>query len=421
MPSSSTAPRRLSWEALIVALGLLVHGAQAFLYPHAPVGDELRYLQCARYITEGRLTPAENPDYVNGPGYPAVLALFVNWDGPDYHAVRVLHAVFTTAAALLLFRTLAHYAGRRWALAGALFLLLHPNTMKITPQLLTEPTTLLAMCSFAWSFCRMQRAEKWLPWAGLSALALAWLILTRVMFGHVTVAMLLLGATAWLFWKRLRQPVARLLAVAAAALLLCVPYLADTREKTGKPYCWSTNSGEVLYWLTSTNPGECGNWFDYNDAMTHRDLAPHHREFFERITKLPALQRDAALMEKAKENIKANPAGVLKNWVCNVVRLCFNTPRSHKPEELKTTVIIAYNGPLLALFMLSLVLLWRNPGVLPAELWILGIFAVIYFGGSTLAASLARYFLVIMPLLWLVLATILRRTMSIRFALKGLQ
>lgn len=420
MMSQSTPSRRLPWELLIVLIGLLVHGAQAFLYPYPPGGDELRYLQCARYITEGRLTPAENPDYVNGPGYPAVLALFVQWDGPRYTCVRLLHACMITGAALLLFLTVAKYAGRRWGLAGALFLLLHPNTMRITPQLLTEPLTLLCMCAFLWSFCRTQRAEKWLPWALLCAVALAWLILTRVLFGHVAVAMWVFGSAAWLVWKSQRQPLTRLLAVVTTALIFCLPYLADVREKSGKLYAWSTNSGEVLYWFTSTKPGECGNWFDYHDAMTHRDLAPHHKEFFERVTKLPALQRDEAFMEAAKQNIKDNPKGVLQNWVSNVVRLCFNTPRSHKPEELKTTVIIAFNGPLIIATLLALGLALRKPSSLRPELWILWIFAGIYFGGSTLASSLARYFLVITPPLWLAAATVLKRNVSISLNSKGL-
>jgi hypothetical protein len=407
---------------LLIVLGasLLIHGAQAFLYPHPPVGDELRYLQCARYITEGHLTPADNPDYVNGPGYPAVLALFVKWDGPRYLVVRLLHACLVTGAALMLFLTVAYYAGRRWALAGALFLILHPNTMRITPQLLTEPLTLLCVCAFLWSFCKMQRSERWLPWALLSAFALGWLILTRVMFGHVAMTLLVLCLVSGIFWKRMRRPLLRTVAVAAAGLMICVPYLADTHEKTGKLYCWSTNSGEVLYWLTSTYPGECGNWFDYNDAMNHRDLAANHREFFERIIKLPALQRDAAFMDQALKNIKANPKGVLENWVCNVVRLCFNTPFSFKPEDIKSTIITAFNGPLLAMVLLALGLAWRFPQALPPEIGLLGLFGAIYFGGSTLAASLARYFLVITPVFWLTAATVLAQTLDIRFKVKKL-
>lgn len=412
--SPPSEPRRLSWALLIVlGTGLLIHGAQAFLYPYPPVGDELRYLQCARYITEGRLTPTEDPDYVNGPGYPAVLALFVKWDGPRYLGVRLLHACLVTGAAMMLFLTVAHYAGKGWALAGALFLILHPNTMRITPQLLTEPLTLFCVCTFLWSFCKMQRSEKWMPWALLSAFALGWLILTRVMFGHVAITLLLLCLAGCVFWKRMRPTLLRAAMVAAAGLVICVPYLADTHEKTGKLYCWSTNSGEVLYWLTSTYPGECGNWFDYNDAMNHRDLAANHREFFERITKLPALQRDAALMDQALKNIKANPRGVLQNWVCNVVRLCFNTPRSFKAEELKTLVITAFNASLLAMVLLAGVLVLKFPEALPPEIGLLWLFAAIYFGGSTLAASLARYFLVITPLLWLAAATVLTETLSI--------
>lgn len=418
--SPSTSPRRFSSVHLIILVGLLIYGGQGLFFPYPPVGDEKRYLQCAHYITEGYLTPADNPDYVNGPGYPAILALFVNWDGPDYRWVRMLHACFTTTAAVLLFLTTSYYAGRRWALAGALFLLLHPNALRITPQLLTEPTTLLCICSFMWSFCKMQRAEKWLPWALLCGGTLAWLILTRVMFGHVTMASLLFGSVAWLVWKSQRQALTRLLAVTSLGLVLCIPYLADTYEKTGKLYAWSTNSGEVLYWLTSTYPGECGNWFDYRDAMNHRDLAKNHREFFERVTQLPALQRDAAFMAQAKENIRSNPKGVLHNWMSNVVRLCFNTPRSFKPEELKTTAIIAFNGPLLVFVGFSLLLVVRRPETLPIEVAMMGIFAGIYFGGSTLASSLARYFLVITPLLWLVIATVLRRNVRMTLEMKRL-
>ena len=357
---------------------------------------------------------------MNGPGYPAVVALFLKWDGPRYLCLRLLHACLITSAASLLFLTVNHYAGRRWALAGALFLLLHPNTMKITPQLLTEPLTLMCVCAFAWSFCKMQRSEKWMPWALFSAFALGWLILTRVMFGHVTTAMLVFCAAGALFWKSMRTPLLRTMAVAVVALAMCIPYLADTHEKTGKLYCWSTNSGELLYWFTSTNPGECGNWFDYNDAMNHRDLAASHREFFERVTKLPALQRDAAFMEAAKEHIKANPKGVLHNWVCNVVRLCFNTPRSFKPEELKTTVIFLFNGSLIAMVLFAFVILCKNHKALSPEVGLLWLFSAIYFGGSTLAASLARYFLPITPLLWLVAATVLSRTVGIRFSSKKL-
>jgi hypothetical protein len=349
-----------------------------------------------------------------------VLALFVNWDGPRYLCVRLLHACLITGAALMLYVTVAHYAGRAWALAGALFLLLHPNTGRITPQLLTEPLTLLCMCVFAWSFCRMQRSPRWALWMPVVAVALAGVMLTRVMFGHVAVAVLVLCLGAALLWKGMRTPLLRTVAVMATALALCTPYLADTHEKTGRLYCWSTNSGEVLYWLTSTNPGECGNWFDYKDAMTHRDLAPNHREFFERVTKLPALERDAEFMAAAVRNIKADPKGVLRNWVSNVVRLCFNSPRSFKPEELKTLFITMFNGTLLAMVALALVLAWRNPGALPAEVGLLWAFAAVYFGGSTLAASLARYFLPIVPLLWLVVATVLSRTMSIRLGLKKL-
>jgi hypothetical protein len=44
-------------------------------------------------------------------------------------------------------------------------------------------------------------------------------------------------------------------------------------------------------------------------------------------------EREAALRSKALENIRANPKGVLKNWLCNWGRLVFGFPRSYLPED----------------------------------------------------------------------------------------
>jgi hypothetical protein len=165
--------------------------------------------------------------------------------------------------------------------------------------------------------------------------------------------------------------------------------------------------------MTSTNPGENGYWFDYNDAMHHPELAPHHRGFFERVSKLKVLEREAAFTEQAMKNLKANPKGVAHNWVCNTVRLFLGFPRSHRPEELATLAFVVFNGSLLVLGGCAVGLVGRRPGSFPKELWFLGIFTVIYLGGSTLASSLARYFLVVTPLLWPVVAAAITRNVSL--------
>ena len=136
MSSTSSPTRQFPWEAVILILCLSLHGVRALNHSHEPVGDEIRYLSCARNITQGFLVPDDNPDFVNGPGYPALLAPFLAFD-LSLKWARLLNAFLISGAVMLLFRTVKHYEGLGWAVASAVFLMVHPNTLRITPQLLT--------------------------------------------------------------------------------------------------------------------------------------------------------------------------------------------------------------------------------------------------------------------------------------------
>lgn len=419
MEPVNTDRRQVPWGGVLMAASALIYAALAFtVEPDILVGDEARYVSFARNLTQGFYVTEDHPDFLNGPGYPLVLVPFVA-AGWSFLWARMLNGIFIGAAAVFLFRTVKHYAGQGWALAAAFVVMVHPNSLRTGTQLLTEPLTLTCVCAWLWSFCLCLRGERRVWWWGaVSAISLACLVMTRVIFGHVITVMFLAGAVALVFTKKSRPQLYRSLAVMAAAFVLCLPYLAYTKATTGKSFCWSTVSGELLYWMTSTNPGENGYWFSYEAAMTEPDLAPNHREFFERVTKLPVLERDAAFGEQAVRNLKANPKGVLRNWACNVVRLPLGFPRAFHTEDLKTVAVVAFNGPMLLLCFGASLLVVRCPRCVPTELGFVAVFALVYLGGSTLASSVARYFLVVTPLLWPVIAVIFARNLSIRLNAK---
>lgn len=269
---------------------------------------------------------------------------------------------------------------------------------------------------FVWAWCRALRAESRVFWHGLHAAVALWaMVMTRVMFGHVTTTVLLLTLLAWPWMKALRRPVGRAVLITGLGLLMCLPYLAYTKAKTGKTWCWSTNSGELLYWVTSCHPGENGFWFSVADALHHPDLTPNHREFFLKVTQLPVMEREAAFTAKAVENLRTIPPERLAyNWLCNLCRMAFGFPRAFMAEELSRGVMVAFHAPFL-LLLLGATLIWlRRPGSVPSEVSLLGLVAFVYLAGSTLPPALLRYAMVASPLLWVGVSTIFYHNLEVR-------
>ncbi|MDH4476135.1 MAG: glycosyltransferase family 39 protein [Verrucomicrobiaceae bacterium] len=394
------------------------------------IWDEGRYVECALNHL-GTPVPTFDPnDFVNGPGYPLVLAPFVlasefRFDqqsatskikrsfGPLFLA-RLLNAFFMTGAAAFVYLTLRHYTNPIWATLGALWTGLHPAILWMSFALMTEPLALFCLTGFLWSFCQTLRSPS-TPWRWLTAATafLGWLTLTRVFFGHVIVATGLLSLIAWPILKAWRPALQRTLLILTGALIICAPYLHHTWKVTGTFPCWSTNSGELLYWMTSHHPGENGHWFSYEDAQNDPHLAPNHRAFFKLALSKPVAEREALFKSEAKHQF--TPPAFAYNWLCNLSRLAFGFPRSFQAEELLSLPLIFLHLPLILATLLAAFIALRFWRSIPPEIWILAAFATFYLGGTSLASGLPRYFAAITPILFIVTATILHRHLRLQF------
>lgn len=414
MSVAPAATRRL--EFLLLG-GVLVFYVLVTILCNRPdlIWDEGRYLDYAQNLARGFYVTPEKPDLVNGPGYPLVLAPLVYIKAPLL-AMRLLNAAFMALAVWFTFRAVLPYAGKRWALAIALITALHPSLIRTAPFLMTEALALACISGFVWAFTAALRASSWrFSIIVAAAFAFAWLIVTRVFFGNVLLATisLLLGLLA--VWRSHRGLALRALTIMGLTFALCIPWLAFTKSKTGDTLCWSTNGGELLYWATSTNEGENGHWFSEEDAQNKPELVANgHREFYKDNYYLPVKMREAALKKKAFENIRANPKGVVKNWLCNWGRLIFGFPRSYHAEELLMLVLVVVNGPLLLAIVVALFLALRHWRTTPPEFLLLAAIIFIYLGGTSLLPGLPRYTVVIWPWLGLFTAGLLSRHLRVK-------
>ncbi len=408
-PAALPSTRRL--EFLLFAGVLALYVVVTLVANRADlIWDEGRYLMYAKNLAQGSYVTPEKPDLVNGPGYPLVLAPLVYFKAPLL-AMRMLNAVFMALAAWFSFRAVLPYTGKRWALAVALITALHPSLVRTAPYLMTEALGLACIAGFAWAFTAALWEQRWRFGLILAAaVAFAYLIMTRVFFGNVLMAMLGLVLLLLVFWHHQRRMLLRALTVLLLTFALCVPWLAYTKAKTGDLLCWSTNGGELLYWATSTNEGENGHWFSEEDAQTKPELvASGHRDFYKAHYYLPVKEREAALKKKALENIRANPVGVVKNWLANWGRLLFGFPRSYQAEEAILLVLVAVNGPLLLATLVAVYLALRHAATTPPELFLLGAMIFIYLGGTSLLPGLPRYTVVIWPWIGIIVADVLSR------------
>lgn len=413
MPDAKSPTKRL--EFLLLGGTLLFYFVVTLLAQRPDlIWDEGRYLWFAKSLTQGSYITPEKPDIINGPGYPLVLAGLLMVKTPLL-GLRMFNAVFMALAAWFSFRAVLPYAGKRWALGVALVMALHPSLVRTAPYLMTEALAVCCIAGFTWAFTTALRTEKWNWFVILAAaFAFAWLTLTRVFFGNVLMAFTAFLIVLLPFWKSQRGKLLRSMAVMAIAFAMCVPWLAYTKAKTGDTLCWSTNGGELLYWVTSTHEGENGHWFSEEDAQNKPELvASGHRDFYKANYYLPVKEREAALKQKALENIRSNPKGVLKNWLCNWGRLVFGFPRSYQAEELIMLVLVGVNGPLLLIVLVAAFVGWRNWRALPTEILLLALMIFIYLGGTSLLPGLPRYTVVVWPWIGLGVAVVWVRHLKV--------
>ena len=240
-------------------------------------------------------------------------------------------------------------------------------------------------------------------WLGVGAAALAGLALTRVDYGWVN-TVLLVGLLAWWAVARSRTP-RRLAAMLGLSLVLCVPWLAYTASETGRVLVWGNSGSLSLYWMSSPESGDLGDWQQANDVFTNPNLAAHEPRLRAAARpRAPGAERRAR--EARGRNIVSNPLKYAENIAANVSRMFFDAPYSYTEQRLSAVFFALPNALLLSVALLAAVGAYRMRESLPAAAVPFAAFALVSFGLHALVAAYPRMLMPIVPVVVWFAATV---------------
>jgi hypothetical protein len=374
-----------------------------------PFGDETRYIWFSQNLLHGFYSPPPPEiNLWNGPGFPLYLVPFVALGMPPL-AIKLCNAILYYLALLLVNKTLSRFISAERSFVIVSIAGLYYMPFKSLPHILSEIFTVFLVASVAFTATFYFSSEKKGQQDGkgilLSAL-LAFLALTKVIFGHVFLFTGLVFLMIYLITRNRLYKKATI--VLFGAIVLCSPYLVYTWNLTGKIFYWSNAGGMSIYWMSNPVAGEWGEW--YNDSLSsplgdpeaEKKLRINHGEEYARFRAYTGVERDEAFKEAALENIRQHPGKFFVNWLCNWSRMFFNYPAGYIPFRLSTLGNMLANIPLLCLLVYSGLLTWRKRS-LPFALKFLLTIAGVYLLGASLLSAYDRMFYILTPIavLWI--------------------
>jgi 4-amino-4-deoxy-L-arabinose transferase-like glycosyltransferase len=390
-----TALARRPWLAALAFLALYV--LVTLLAPGSLVdrSDETVYLAYAERVADGGYA-LRDTTHVNflwyGPLLPMLVAPLVAIDAP-IELIRMVSPVALALALVVFHRILRLFVSSGWALAGMVALGLYFPLWRLLPRLFTEPLAiLLLLCGVLCSVRYLRGGGAWwLPGAGV---ALGGLLLTRLEFGYVFLASLVV-CLAWWALRRDLVP-RRSVAVFAVALVPALPWLAYTHDLTGRFPYWGNSGGLSLYWMASPFSQDLGDPHPEQAVFSDPRLA-EHRPFFRKLGRLDPVAADDELRHEARQNIEDNPGRYGRNLAANFGRMFFRVPFSFE-QSLPKIVLFGVPGSLLLAGLITGLWLRLRRGLRDAELVPAALIGLFGFGVHLVVAAYPRSIAVLAPL-----------------------
>lgn len=378
------------------------------------IGDEERYLLFANNLLNGFYSlPYPDINLWNGPGYPALLAPFIFLKFPLL-ALRLLNAFLLYFSLIFSYKTLNIYSSEKSAFLYTIILGLYFPMFQMLPLIITESLTWFLVSLVCFLFIKNYRLKS-ISWKRifLTAFAIAYLVMTKVIFGYVVILMIFVS-TCMFILSEFRYSAKKSTLIFITAFVFCLPWLVYTYSLTNKLFYWTNSGSMTLYTMSSPYANELGDWKSSDELL----LNPNHKVFIDSISKITSLERDKAYKAAAIKNIKNHPGKYFHNWIANVGRLLFSYPFSNAGQTLKSYFTIIPNMFVVVLLILILPVSIIQYKKFPEELILLLLFILFYLFGSTLISAYRRMFYITMPFWVLIISYFFNNIISIKIKQK---
>jgi len=327
MPYSRFSSPRFLGIALCLLVTLVYGGLASLFSNREPAGDELRYLEYAVNLTKGYYVTDTQPHFINTPGYPMLLMPFANGGLKALFVARLLNVLLMAVATSLFFHLACRYLSPLLAAGITLISVFHPTLAGEIPLLMSEALSFALLAAFLSAYTRSLNVADPNP---LALGATGHPGFRRI--GHDTGDLRVCRyGPAWLFSSRL--PAASGLASGMARhsghlrrhtdSLYSLPLLHQSQDRENAVL--DHHRAEMFHWMTSSLPGENGYWFSHDTVLERPELAAH-RGLYVEVCQSKSPANEQRLMERVREQFKANPMGFVHNWLCNWPRMFFGFP-----------------------------------------------------------------------------------------------
>jgi 4-amino-4-deoxy-L-arabinose transferase-like glycosyltransferase len=406
----------LQHETIILSPLLLIYCLYVIIKEKSGLSlDEPTYLLYARNLINGFYVPKGSTFLWAGPGYPIILAVLEKFDLTGIYQ-KLLNAIFLYGSLLCMYYSLRLFTRKSYALILASLCGFYYPFYLMLPYRMTEVFVIFLISLIVLYVNKWSEEPSKITYKVVLILALAWLMLTKIIFGYVIAGLLILFIIAFLL--KHNNTYLKLIFILFFSIITISPYLYYTYQLTGKYFYWGTSGGLTLYWMSSPYAEEYGDFINFfyepsNDPNKNQLFRMRHEENIKmaigeislfqtlKYEELPAklgVVQDQQFKKMAIMNIKAHPIKYIKNILSNSMRMIFNFPYSYRKNRLNLKLIICNSILLLFVFITSLKHLRKNENTNSADLFLLS-FTLIYLGGSVLLSATPRQFYIVSPIL----------------------
>lgn len=361
--------------------------------PSKFIWDEERYFRYANNLLIGVLSPpAPNIDLWSGRGYSAILSLLLFFKLPVI-TLRILNSFLLYFSLVIFNNTIETYSDKRYLSKFTILLGAYSPIYMFLPLIMTECATWLLVCIILNLFVKAVKNEtKSLKIILFCAFFIAFLAMTKVIFGYVIVLMLFFSLLIQIFPKY--RPAGKKTAyIFLFSFFFCLPYLIYTYNLTNKLFYWSDSGSMSLYTLSAPYPKDYGDWKSEEEMSQN----VNYKDFMQKISKLNPMEREIAYKTQALENIKKHPLKYALNCLANTGRLFFGYPKTNTLQSFDMYFYLLPNMFMVSFIFITLIVSTYHLKLIPVDIQLMFVFIFIYLFGSILVSAYCRMFMITVP------------------------